>query len=76
MSRHLVGIDLGTSNTVVAYAAAGMTPSGAGDPQLVGPGEVAAAAAAALGALPTRPPASSTWPRLALPWAGSPGRRR
>ena len=43
MSRYLVGIDLGTSNTVVAYAAAGeaeirLLPID----QLVGPGEVAA----------------------------------
>ena len=43
MSRYLVGIDLGTSHTVVAYAAAGSDAVRLLEiPQLGGPGEVAA----------------------------------
>ena len=73
MSRYLVGIDLGTSNTVVAYAAAGedeirLLPID----QLVGPGEVAA-----LPLLPSvryHPAVGELDPAsLRLPWASADG---
>ena len=73
MSRYLVGIDLGTSNTVVAYAAAGedeirLLPVD----QLVGPGEVAA-----LPLLPSvryHPAVGELDPAsLRLPWASADG---
>ena len=73
MSRYLVGIDLGTSNTVVAYAAAGedeirLLPVD----QLVGPGEVAA-----LPLLPSvryHPAIGELDPAsLRLPWASADG---
>ena len=53
MKRYTVGIDLGTSNTVVAYVEAGVRghPRRSTIEQLVRPGEVAARAAAAVAAL-------------------------
>ena len=71
MSRYLVGIDLGTSHTVVAYAAAGSDAVRLLEiPQLVGPGEVAARPL--LPSVRYHPAAGELDPAsLALPWAGS-----
>ena len=71
MSRYLVGIDLGTSHTVVAYAAAGSDAVRLLEiPQLVGPGEVAARPL--LPSVRYHPAAGELDPAsLALPWAGA-----
>ncbi len=71
MSAYLVGIDLGTSNTVVAYAAAGNDAIRLLEiPQLVGPGEVAPQPL--LPSVRYHPAAGELDPAsLALPWAGA-----
>uniref|UniRef100_UPI00197DFB2B hypothetical protein n=1 Tax=Burkholderia sp. Ac-20379 TaxID=2703900 RepID=UPI00197DFB2B len=71
MTRYVVGIDLGTSNTVVAYVEAGGAHIRVFEvEQLVGPGEV--------GAAPLLPssryhPAAGELAAgaLALPWGGT-----
>ena len=70
MNRHLVGIDLGTSNTVVAYVAAGSDAVQLLEiPQLSGPGEVAPQPL--LPSVRYHPAAGELDPAsLALPWAG------
>lgn len=71
MSAYLVGIDLGTSNTVVAYAAAGSDAIRLLEiPQLTGPGEVAPQPL--LPSVRYHPAAGELDPAsLALPWAGA-----
>ena len=71
MSAYLVGIDLGTSNTVVAYAAAGDDAIRLLEiPQLTGPGEVAPQPL--LPSVRYHPAAGELDPAsLALPWAGA-----
>lgn len=71
MSRYLVGIDLGTSHTVVAYAAAGSDAVRLLEiPQLVGPGEVAARPL--LPSVRYHPAVGELDPAsLQLPWAGA-----
>lgn len=71
MSAYLVGIDLGTSNTVVAYAAAGDDAIRLLEiPQLSGPGEVAPQPL--LPSVRYHPAAGELDPAsLALPWAGA-----
>ena len=76
MAPYIVGIDLGTTHTVVAYAKAsgGLEDDGVRlfeIEQLVAPGEVARAAAAAVAALPPAPGEISDGD-LALPWGPSP----